>query len=517
MSSINQDRDDDYEWDDSKATKTAWSLSRQQRGKRAYGRRSSSKVGNNVKIPTYSYSSGNVQTTKGYGRKINKLPKQEVLAKSNDHNHNDKSSYASESSLTSATTKSHSQRTMSLNSFYDLSSNSINEENKHPNLSNHSLHASHKSESSLFDSLSFSTTSGACFSSICRGSMNSSNYSQSGFVDESGDAGFVVPCLTPSRSISSSSRKRGVCDSPLLNCDDMSSSDGLSGSLHPSTSSFGSRRARSRIFSPESTKKIMEAAAAAAAAAGQLEKGEKEMTNIRKKNEESFHESESEMEMDENENSFSFQNTSCEMSQADFEERERNELFVDTIKPSNVEKKQKQILPLPLRPRRMSSVGDLPFEDAIFAPVEEAEKMKGETIFDTMSSYEDLKFLLKELRRWSGGKLLASFGMSKNCTVVPPNSWSSVRRSEFIQWTTTHLGFCHRYSGGNVNYLQISACKAKEVQQDLEKALLNYKESLKKNKKNKNKTIGTAKKSRPDTLQHRTPLPMSSIKISRIE
>ena len=260
----------------------------------------------------------------------------------------------------------------------------------------------------------------------------------------------------------------------------------------------------------------MEAAAAAALAADGMERKVKDMMSIRKKNE-SFHESESEMEVDDVDNSFTFQNTSCEMSQADCEDLEKNE-----PESKMMRKKKNHMLPIPLQPRRMSSVGDLPFEEAIFAPVESSPSImikntdENKAIFDTMSSYEDLKFLLKELRRWSGGKLLASFGMSKTCTVVPPKSWNESRRTAFVQWTTVHLGFCFKSCGGGVNYLQINSSKAKELQEDLEKAILEHKEACR--KKNNERDLPSRKEGKLLSYksQHRTPLPMSSIKISRI-
>ena len=174
-------------------------------------------------------------------------------------------------------------------------------------------------------------------------------------------------------------------------------------------------------------------------------------------------------------------------------------------------------------------MGNMSFEDAIFAPVESIKMERDEviaapeidndnTIFNTMSSYEDLKFLIKELRRWSSGKQLhASFGINKNCTVVPPNSWPSARRASFVEWATFHLGFCHKCCGGTVVYLQINESNAKQVQNDLEKALLEYKET---SKNNRQKVCRTERKEKKISLfpqNETTPLPMSTIKISKME
>ena len=694
----NRDDNDDCEWDETKRTLTAWSIATKQRSKRTYGRRSSavpivqSSILNDANGTSSNASNSNART---YGRKRLLKPQQQQHqqqdhSKSLEHlggtctSTSSLERTSSESTSTTTTTKSQSLKSIHCNSIY--------EENLHPNLNlnpskennnnnnnnsssqsyNQTYNFSNSFQLSQQDSLSFSVNSGApCFSSICK-----RNTSSSSFFDDNGSTSASTshinsatnnalhhsttsifdtdpflsnsshgqnhnihphPLSTPSRSVSSSSRKRGVCDSPLYhNCDfDSSSSAGgfsLSNSYHTltatqqSSSSFGSsRRARSRIFSPESTKKIMQQAAARAAAAAvsggwmnntnsvnndsddrsndnnnnhddndnnhndhthhdqkktTIDHG-KDMTCIRRKNE-SFHESESEMEiegMEDPENSF-FQNTSCEMSHADLEDLQRNESFIfrDTQNVYHSQQQQqnqqsctmrnvrkKPLLPLPMMPRRMSSVGDVPFEEAIFAPVENPRNdfnnsnrmINNNTtninnhnnhnnnnndykdnfnnpnvsplrnnIFETMSSYEDLKFLVKELRRWSGGKLHASFGgMSKNCTVVPPNAWSSTRRAGFVEWMTIQLGFSHRCCGGNVNYLQIGASKAKELQKNLEKSLLEFKEKSRSRRKQQQKKKKNSRTNhifadkKLDTINHETTpsLPMSSIKISRIE
>ncbi len=490
--SNNPNQDEDFEWDGSKATVTAYATIR----RKTYGRRSSATV-QSSSFQSFASSSANNnvqqhQPNRAFGRK--KFIRHESLPIIGDCDTQAESSFNSSASAT----KSPSRRSMSMTSFNEFgrsnnNNNTVDEENVHPNIIDNNF--------SYQDSLSFSAYSGPCFSSICQSSEHN------GFNN-------IPLCLTPSRSISSSSRKRGVCESPsLFQCDDMSSSGGISvGNMHQSTSSF--RRARSRIFSPERPAPTTTSAAVLPTTTTTI--ATEGMTTIRKKNE-SFHESESEIEvdMDDNENSFSFHNTSCEMSHIELDDVGKTEMFNIY---DNDKDKTKLPLPLPLRPRRMSSVGDTSFEEAIFGQVENNATKKVESssnqIFDSMSSYEDLKFLLKQLRRWSGGKLLVSFGMIKNCTVVPPNSWPAARKSAFIEWTTISLGFSHRCCGGGVNYLQIPAGKAKKVQDELERALLQYKEA---SKKNEGKSCVFNKKSKKTQTQHQTPLPMSSIKISRIE
>ncbi len=634
-SNNSKDNEDEFEWDESQKTKTAWSLATRQRSKRiTYGRRSTSTGALNLQLKHTAASNnsgsgcGTLNAHHGGGKKASRMfarqqRQQQQQQQQQQHQESSSSSFGlsstSMNSITSATAApsnsqssysyfhSSSKRSISLSSFGEIACS--NEENRHPNIihessfpekttsransNTSSLSASLSSSVARFnDSLTFSTNS---FSSICHNnrsnnnnmfsSFNSHNNSDEGSNNNNSnnntDSGFIVPCLTPSRSVSSSSRKRGVCESPLLHCDDLSSSGGgLSATNLLSTSSFGSRRARSRIFSPESTKKIMAAATAAAAKEHNgLDKGgscrsrslssgssnsnkscldrndqpegnsnnshdhdhdknnhsktkRERMMALRKKNE-SFNESESEMEIDvdDNDNSFSFHNTSCELSQIDLEENEKsdrrdndkNRNYVnDDWENNHMNRKQKKkAIILPVMPRRMSSVGNMSFEDAIFAPVESNKMERGgdndvftsDDIFDNMSSYEDLKFLIKELRRWSSGKLHASFGMNKNCTVVPPNSWSSTRRSAFVEWSKNRLGFCHKCCGGSVSYLQTSESKAKQLQKDLEKALLEYKEGSR-SKNNENKFCLSGGKKNKNVF---TPLPMSTIKISKQE
>ena len=144
-----------------------------------------------------------------------------------------------------------------------------------------------------------------------------------------------------------------------------------------------------------------------------------------------------------------------------------------------------EIFALPPKPRRTSSVNsqNCSFEDSVFGPVHEKEKPTSRNyknrIMDTMSSYDDFKFLIRELRkRLNVGNPFASFGMGNRCTIVPPNIWESARKAAFIRWTTGDLGFMLRSGGGSVCFLQISCSKGSELLKKLEVALLNHKKTL---------------------------------------
>jgi hypothetical protein len=108
------------------------------------------------------------------------------------------------------------------------------------------------------------------------------------------------------------------------------------------------------------------------------------------------------------------------------------------------------------------------------SPVDEAKIASPDYIFETMSSYEDLKFLIKALRKEENSRML-SFGLSNSWNVAPPAAWSSSRRSTFLYWTAQHLGFAVRAVGAAVTYLQIPQSRGTTVRKNLEAALIHYK------------------------------------------
>ena len=130
-----------------------------------------------------------------------------------------------------------------------------------------------------------------------------------------------------------------------------------------------------------------------------------------------------------------------------------------------------------------------------------------------MSSYDDLKFLIRELRKWNSGKQAMVFGMKKLCTIVLPSKWKHQRKMSLNQWVTTHFKFTLKSGGGNVSYLQTSRSNGEQVLKKLDAALLSYKES---SKGNRPKPLEEVQTIPPLPLPLTIPqLPMSSIKISR--
>ena len=107
------------------------------------------------------------------------------------------------------------------------------------------------------------------------------------------------------------------------------------------------------------------------------------------------------------------------------------------------------------------------------APVDDKSKMK--RVFDTMSSYQDLEFLIKELRKESKQRPKI-FGSSDIWKVAPPvNKWTTQRRASFTAWAKDHLGFTVRSMGMGITYVQISKTRGTAVLETLEAALIEHK------------------------------------------
>ena len=85
-------------------------------------------------------------------------------------------------------------------------------------------------------------------------------------------------------------------------------------------------------------------------------------------------------------------------------------------------------------------------------------------IIESMSSYSDLRFLVKSMRKES------SSANRQSWMVALPVSWVASRRSKFVQWTTRSLGFSFRSGGMSVTYIQISKMKGNALLQLLESA-----------------------------------------------
>ncbi|CAJ1903870.1 unnamed protein product [Cylindrotheca closterium] len=118
-------------------------------------------------------------------------------------------------------------------------------------------------------------------------------------------------------------------------------------------------------------------------------------------------------------------------------------------------------------------------------------------IISTMSSYQDLRFLVRSLRKEKSNS-------RTSWHVAPPVQWESQRRQAFLYWATRTLGFSFRSGGMAITYMQISKAKGAEILELLEMAVTSWKEQgfaeqtpLESSKKLKftfssvNKTLGT--------------------------
>jgi len=105
------------------------------------------------------------------------------------------------------------------------------------------------------------------------------------------------------------------------------------------------------------------------------------------------------------------------------------------------------------------------------------EQEKEEDPLEAVSSYEDLKYLIKILRKWSNGKNAASFGAGTGCTIAIPAKWSQARRQSFLNWSIHGLGFnIDSVQQGKARSIKAPARKATKIHQDLETKLLRHKE-----------------------------------------
>lgn len=107
--------------------------------------------------------------------------------------------------------------------------------------------------------------------------------------------------------------------------------------------------------------------------------------------------------------------------------------------------------------------------------VDEAKRGTPEFILETMSSYQDLKFLIKALRDKSKKK--GPVLHSSSWTVAPPAAWSPTRRSRFLTWAKDCLRFSLRFAGAGAAYLQIPCEMGANVSKNLERALIYHKQN----------------------------------------
>lgn len=360
----------------------------------------------------------------------------------------------------------------SLSTMSTKSSSSRNTENLHPNLNEQVLSFKANSASTCFSSLSRS-------SSVGLGQRSSFNNSSGLGLSHQESSSTGVSSTNSYLSPKASSRKRSVCESPAIHPDELSNNGGIS-ITRTSTSSFGTRRSRSRIFSPQATKNIMGSSVVNLDVYESLpffpdtERPDGDICD-------------SDTDVNDTSNILS---TSIDLdSSQDVSVNELDTSF-EVDRP-------------PLQIKRTSSIASR-FENDIFAPINLKDGKKGhEQVFEEMSSYDDLKFLIRQLRAWKNGTQAM---VSRFCTVVPPSKWKHERKNKFNNWLTSSLGFSLRSGGGGVLYLQTNKTNASKVHKELEDAMLSYKTTSK-------DTVTRPKLERKSTCP--PAFPISSVKIAR--
>ena len=239
------------------------------------------------------------------------------------------------------------------------------------------------------------------------------------------DAGYLTDATgsSPATASLGSSRKRGICGSPTENFEDGSPTAGLSASHS---------RSRSRIFSPPISRM----------SAFSLN---------------SFEEKEKTRSMD--------IVTNCR-GESDQESREADDSG-DEVSVESASNGRPGIPSLSTNMHsKWSSVCGL--NDSMYGNsinLDSVDCMQESDVLSSMSSYLDLKFLVRTLRKESGGR-------NQSWHVAPPATWKPNRRASFLQWATKKLGFTLRAGGITISYLQISKSRGANLLKLLEASLI---------------------------------------------
>lgn len=249
-----------------------------------------------------------------------------------------------------------------------------------------------------------------------------------------------------------SSRKRGVCDSMGF--------DGCSSDV--SSQGAGSRRSRtksrSRIYSP-SFAPMLESVKSLNDATKKLER--RKQADI---------DSDDGVDNDSDDGMLS-DDKSCESTGFEYDG------FNSKAAPAaNVSRPPRTI-------RRSSSNN---FEESVFGAARtlETKVLSNEGIVQSMPSVEDLKFLIKNLRKSKKGAA-TTFGKITTWTVSLPSQWPSERRAKVLHWSTQDLGFSMRTGGPSVVFLNIASSRAPELLSQLESAFSFHREANPKSVKSK--------------------------------
>ena len=121
-----------------------------------------------------------------------------------------------------------------------------------------------------------------------------------------------------------------------------------------------------------------------------------------------------------------------------------------------------------------SHTGDLFIHNVEEKKDDDDDKREGEIgndILSTMSSLDDLKFLISALNQ---ERAKYSSGLNRLWAVIPKNSWREVRRADFVKWLTERLQFDNHVLGNGTFVLKITPSAGEELLGRLKASLQDY-------------------------------------------
>jgi hypothetical protein len=121
-------------------------------------------------------------------------------------------------------------------------------------------------------------------------------------------------------------------------------------------------------------------------------------------------------------------------------------------------------------------------DDAVFnnipsksVVVEESFDSKVERILESMPSIDDLTFLITELKDEERRSRRVIVGAGDMWKIAPPlQQWTSHRRTTFIHWAKSSLGFIVRSAGMGYMFVQIHKKRGQHLIEVLEHANIKY-------------------------------------------
>ncbi|KAL7572485.1 hypothetical protein ACA910_000312 [Epithemia clementina (nom. ined.)] len=280
-------------------------------------------------------------------------------------------------------------------------------------------------------------------------------------------------------SRASSGRKRGVCGSPIVDSmtDDLSSNTGLSISINSCGSSLSvRRRSRSRIFSPPTTPSTQQQQPQPPLSNLSLpvslnpslmmlqQHAHRKLSQKSSSSSSSSHRRQVTLQTVHNLDEECRGMDGCSSSSDDDSE-------ASVPHPNDMSLVTEECHPVPVITVSTDKSND-------GSKPEQSQGSRDVNILATMSSYDDFKFLIRELRNESkrNEKGFMCGRGNASWTVSPPTAWHSQRRTAFFHWALQQFQFTLRPLGNAVNALQISKARGQVVLATLEEALITYKE-----------------------------------------